>query len=390
MSKAFAWSPFPYAYFTLYFACIITPLVTNARPRWVFFAPILVLSGRLLYDGQAGYLTSTVWFACLPIASDFLLLTDVGRELYRVEDGSPRRPRRTQRLDEKPLLERLKWALDLFTNARGVGWAHAPRHLQIQAQSRAQDNSRAVFVVVQLVRLSGALILLDLATIHARWNPAFCGHLGLVRAGWVWRVVGTVGWAASAMAGLSLPHLAASIVAVGSGFSQPRDWPPLFGGLEDVASVRTFWARGWHQLLRRPLSAHGKFLATSILRLPPRSLASLCITISSAFLLSGLLHSLGERPSLQRLGYPGGRSGSLWFFGVQPVAIALETLVAVFFRRNPHHALTPGRRRILGSVWVLLWFALTLPLMQDPLLRSGELDPRVDASLVLVDLPRLG
>jgi hypothetical protein len=42
---------------------------------------------------------------------------------------------------------------------------------------------------------------------------------------------------------------AALTVAVG--IFEPKDWPPLMGGLETFTTVRETWGKFWHQLLRR-------------------------------------------------------------------------------------------------------------------------------------------
>ncbi|KAJ7065526.1 hypothetical protein C8F01DRAFT_1249088 [Mycena amicta] len=161
----------------------------------------------------------------------------------------------------------------------------------------------------------------------------------------------------------------------------PRDWPPVFGVWRIGRYGKCGSARGWHQLLRRlktkverlQPSADGKFLATSILRLPPRSLASLCITISSAFLIAFLSLPLPRRtPTPPAFGIPRRK---------KRVALVIRHPAGGQRTRDPRRCVLstkspscfhPGRRRILGSMWVLLWFALTLPMMQDPLLCSGS------------------
>ncbi|KAF7368734.1 BTB domain-containing protein [Mycena venus] len=373
----FVWRPFPYAYFTLYFGLIIFSLVAPSSPyRRLLFVPILLLTCRLLYDNEAGYLTSQLWFMTMLMASDYILLTDVQRELHQVPDAvDTRSPGITMRnIENAPLKTRIKWALQLFCNTRGVGWAHEPRFV---FASRAPPNtSRINFILQQLARLCLCLLLFDLANLHAQWNPAFSLRLGMVAAGWRWRLVGTVVWAVGAGTAILAAHCTLSILAVGLCLSRPQDWPPLFGSLGDVTSVRRFWSRGWHQLLRRSLCAHGKFISHTLLQLPPKSVAASCVQICSAFALSGLAHYLGES---MPIGF--GRSGSLIFFGLQPPAIALEVLFAALFQRVGIVLPSPVGKA-LGLAWVVGWFTLTLPIMQDPLLQTGEMESRVNISLI--------
>ncbi|KAJ7438511.1 hypothetical protein B0H11DRAFT_588204 [Mycena galericulata] len=285
-SHLFSWTPIPYAYLTLYLTILITSLATRPCPqRRLFFLPLLALTWRLLHDAQAGYITSMYWFTSLIMASDYLLLTDVQRELRQIHDSSDRRASRPiQNIEHAPFLERVNWAVHLFFNARGVGWAHEPRKA---LPSRAAPNTpRVKFIAEQTLRLGATLVLFDLVNLHVRWNPALGLRLGLASVGWTWRVIGTVGWAAGAFAGLASVHYTSSIVCVALGISLPQDWPPLFGRIADAASVRTFWARGWHQLLRRSLCAHGQFVSGTLMRLSPGSTASSCVQIVVAFLLS--------------------------------------------------------------------------------------------------------
>ncbi|KAF7309346.1 BTB domain-containing protein [Mycena indigotica] len=157
------------------------------------------------------------------------------------------------------------------------------------------------------------------------------------------------------MSVLSIPHLMLTITAVGFDTSRPlaRDWPPLFGMPEDLTNEADI-----------NISA-GPLPLTDV--------------ISTAFFLSGLVHQLGERVPLKRVSYgPGG--GSLLFFSLQPLAIGSETLVSLYFR---HISPSPAWCRALGTACVVAWFVLTLPIMQDPLLRTGEMDPKVNVSFVM-------
>jgi hypothetical protein len=77
-----------------------------------------------------------------------------------------------------------------------------------------------------------------------------------------------------------------------------------------------------------------------------------------------------------------GRSGSLIFFGIQPAAIALETLFVAFFGRAGV-VLPSALGKVLGLVRVVSWFTLTLPIMQDPLLQTGNMDSRLNVSLIM-------
>ncbi|KAJ6483624.1 membrane bound O-acyl transferase family-domain-containing protein [Mycena vitilis] len=352
--ETLAWQPSPHTYPILYIISLFTSLIIRPFPRRrLFFAPILVLTWRLLYDAEVGYLMSTAWFSYLIIASDYILVTNVQRELHQVPDSTDKRSlgNPIRNIENAPLKSRIQWALQLFFNARGVGWAHEPRCV---FSSRAPPNTpRIDFIARQVGSICANILLFDLANLHSHWNPGFSQHIGMVAAGWRWRVVGTAAWALGAASAMSAAHCAASILCVALGVSRPQDWPPLFGSLADAASVRTFWARGWHQLLRRSLCAHAKFISNKILRLPDGTVASSCTEICSAFALSGLVHYMGESVPMGH-----GHSGSLIFFGIQPAAIAFETLLRALFNRTGV-VLPTTARKALGYVWVFGWFVLT-------------------------------
>ncbi|KAJ6480277.1 membrane bound O-acyl transferase family-domain-containing protein [Mycena sanguinolenta] len=379
LQNIFVWRPFPWAYVAVYLGLLVSALTIRPSPyRRLIFLPVLFLTWRLLHDGQTGYLTSTFWFAYLLVASDYILLTDVQRELRQIPDAvDTRSPGITIANIEKASVGiRLKWALQLFFNPRGVGWAHEPRFAF--ASRSPPDTPRIKFIVRQLAHICVYLLLFDLGNLHARWNPGFSLRLGMVAAGWRWRVVGTVMWGITSCVGMSLAHCSASIVCVGLCLSRPQDWPPLFGDLMDAASVRTFWARGWHQLFRRFLCSHAKLFAGSkwVRNIAPDgSVGSSWMQMCSAFALSGLMHHLGESVPM---GF--WRSRSLMFFSIQPAAIALETLFALSCRRV---VVSSCAKKALGLVWVVAWFSITLPIMQDPLLQTGNMDSRVDVSLIM-------
>jgi hypothetical protein len=242
-ANIFLWEPFPYAHLALYLTLIITSLTAPPSPRRrLFFVPILLLTWRLVCDPQAEYLMCMFWFTCLIMASDYILLTDVQRELHQIPDSvDPRSPGITIRnIDKAPLKLRIQWALQLFFNPRGVGWAHEPRSA---ISARAPPNTpRTEFIARQLACICVSLLLFDLANLHWGWNPAFYMRIGMVSAGWKWRFVGATMWAVGSCSAMAMVNRSASILCVAVCVSRPQDWPPLFGDLADVASVRTFWA----------------------------------------------------------------------------------------------------------------------------------------------------
>jgi hypothetical protein len=151
-----------------------------------------------------------------------------------------------------------------------------------------------------------------------------------------------------------------------------------------------------------------------VLNLTPGSATARFLQLFGVFLLSGLLHAVAEAAVLRT---PAAGAGALMFFALQPAAIVLEGVVigvlqARFQRRKraetPPIANTdaegePGPTQLeaeqpqlgaerqqteeeptspwvkragyaLGYAWTLAWFAFTLPLWQDSLIRGGLMD----------------
>ncbi|KAF5361947.1 hypothetical protein D9756_002804 [Leucocoprinus leucothites] len=118
-------------------------------------------------------------------------------------------------------------------------------------------------------------------------NPAFQGKVSLREGGFVKQVVnvGLFWWtiASSQLFNYTL----SAILLVSLGIYEPYDWPSLYGRWSDAKSVRKFWGQTWHQLLRRPLQEHGKFIPERILGLAPGSIITSYFQLYTAFLLSG-------------------------------------------------------------------------------------------------------
>jgi len=99
--------------------------------------------------------------------------------------------------------------------------------------------------------------------------------------------------------------------------------------------------------------------------------------LSFAFFISAIIHHAGD---YMLLGYWGG--GSFTFFMLQPCAITFEELVIGFSRRAGIQ-FSSGLSRIIGLVWVGIWFAYTAPILLEPHLRAGFFEDANSVSLIL-------
>ncbi|KAL2844891.1 membrane bound O-acyl transferase family-domain-containing protein [Aspergillus pseudodeflectus] len=158
--------------------------------------------------------------------------------------------------------------------------------------------------------------------------------------------------------------------AVVLGDNHPEDWQPMFGSLRDAFSLRGFWGKFWHRLIRRPLID----FSTALLRLVSanpgkrRDIAFVCIV----FVLSGLVHVTMDIAFWAIAGAP---SFPLFlFFCKNVVAILLETIVVRYYRgyRRRHGRLAEWTwtvERALGYIWVFLFLCYASPPTFYPVLR---------------------
>ncbi|KAJ7506654.1 membrane bound O-acyl transferase family-domain-containing protein [Mycena galericulata] len=344
----------------------ILALVVKPSPyRRLLFLPLLLMSVYLM-SLSTGYPTldyciASAWFPYLFRASDFILLTDVQRELQMVKP-----PQSTDApIENAPLSRRISWAVQLFSSTRGLGWAHEPRFANPPHPS--PSTPRAAFVRGQLTQALVAAFLFEATNfVNMRYNNTamYAGGRGLGADGWVWRYQAVWAWSVPMAAVAIWGHCLNAAVSVGVGASDPEDWPPYMGSIALAWSVRNFWGRTWHQTMRRFLSAHGKFVAHRLLHLKPGSAASAYTQLYVAFLISGIMHYLPDYMALRHWG-----GGALRFFLLQAVAITLEECVQALARRL---GISPSLRwKAVGYLWVWSWFAFCLPIWQDPLLHAG-------------------
>ncbi|KAJ7034142.1 membrane bound O-acyl transferase family-domain-containing protein [Mycena alexandri] len=338
-------------------------LVVKPSPyRRLLFLPLLLMSPYLL-SLSTGYPTmdyciATAWFTYLFAASDFILLTDVQRELRIMKPSQ----RADEPIEHASLRRRIAWALKLFTSTTGVGWEHQPRYPLRPSPS----IPRRIFVRDQLLQalLTGATFEGVNYYFHTRHPSLYAGGPSLTSFGWLWRYQTIWAWSVPLAASSICVQSLSAAYSVGTGASGPEDWPPFMGSFALAWSVRNFWGRTWHQSMRRFLSAHGKFVAHKMLRLQPGTKASAYAQLYVAFLVSGTMHYLPEYMALRHWG-----GGALWFFLLQAVAITVEECAQGVGRWL---GITGGWKcKLVGYFWVWSWFAFCLPIWQDPLLHTG-------------------
>ncbi|KAJ7584636.1 membrane bound O-acyl transferase family-domain-containing protein [Mycena floridula] len=364
-------APFPNWLLPSYLILSFVPLfVRSSSCRRLFFIPITATTYYFLFHTTTGNITSDYGIACgwltlFFISSDFILLTDVQNELRSVK------PPQDKPVSQEGLWIRFNWAWDLFTSPRGVGWTHEPTVVLPPRPKRHK------FVIKQLARVAVLGVIFDLANWHNQYNPAyFRDGPSLTAYGWFWRYESIWGWVVQGYATMAIQNCFVSIMSVSLGRSDAEDWPWLFGSFLDAWTIRRFWGRTWHQILRRFVTAHGRFLSSRILGLARGTNLSAYVQLYTAFLLSATIHYLADYTVLRNWS-----GGGLKFFISQPLAITIEDGVIALGQRFGIKG-SSLLWRLLGYAWVWTWFAPVFPTWQDPLMTAGMMSEGANKSLI--------
>lgn len=124
------------------------------------------------------------------------------------------------------------------------------------------------------------------------------------------------------------------------------------------------------------LVSHANFLSRK-LNLTPRSQITKLFKFGVGFSISGFIHFAGDF-----MIFHSQEGGSIVFFVLQPFAIGFEEMITEVWRALGF-TLPPRISRMLGYVWVTIWFAYTLPIMVEPLLRVGFFESGPSFSVIL-------
>ncbi|KAF8173131.1 hypothetical protein K438DRAFT_1980986 [Mycena galopus ATCC 62051] len=325
--------------FPLFFALVF---IRDARIR-AFFFPLVIL-GVHYTTTASDEITLWTWCALLAtIACDLLIITDASKLCAPGQKTLPY---------DLPLGQRCKWALNLIISLRRIGWTREGSKNSSRPMESRPSVSRGNFLLHQLLEFGRVYLVMDIA--HAcmafaekfRDDPASSEiHRRL------FRIIHSLAALVAAWGFTGLGYLLVTIVAVGVIGSDPNSWTNnIHGSWADAYTIRTFWGRVWHQLLRRVVSAHGGFVAHDVLRLSPGTFLANNVARFAGFYTSGLIHSYGFHGSLKH------HWADVAFYIWQAAGIGLEELIM---------HVVPLRltktTRLLGYIWMLSWFSLTLP-----------------------------
>ncbi|KAF2636270.1 hypothetical protein P280DRAFT_473121 [Massarina eburnea CBS 473.64] len=171
---------------------------------------------------------------------------------------------------------------------------------------------------------------------------------------------------------LSLYHDCCAVVFIIIGLDESWEWPPFFGVISQVWSIRRFWNMFWHRVIYRSFSSHASIISRA-LGIRQNSQLARYVNAFLVFGLSAVMHSLISAKFGNRCAW--GRTMAYWT--MQPVAFILEHVVQSVW----HATLRRSVRRLLGNngllnvcerlvgyVWVVVWLLWEAPKRTFPLM----------------------
>ncbi|KAM0713939.1 hypothetical protein Q7P37_010902 [Cladosporium fusiforme] len=200
------------------------------------------------------------------------------------------------------------------------------------------------------------------------WIPSLNPH-PVTTDDLVSRAVGaTLGWFVVGRIMNDVGYRIISIIAVGIGLSAPEQWPPVFGSYSDCYTLRGYFGKFWHQLLRWPIQDVSVWITQDVLHIPRRSVLNRYAKISLFFFISGTLHLLLDTA----WGIPWQKSGSLQCFMILAMGIVVEDGVRAVWRRlmKRNTAAPPTMfERAVGYLWVWTSLVIVSPIFSFPMQR---------------------
>jgi hypothetical protein len=215
---------------TLSKCLIIMGVVVKPSPyRWMLWLLIAAINSYCYFGGPNDSLDNQLVYQIF-VALDYILLTDVQRELRQVGQREV--------ISNSRLWVRLQWGLQLLLAGRGVGWAHEPNFIL----PSHPNLTHAQFIKSRLLQLAVTVLQNDIVFTLASTDPGFAKEAPpFNQQPLSWRLWAVAVFWFKAKSFLNLLYIALGLVSVGTGLSEPNLWPDAFGKWTDAYTVRRFW-----------------------------------------------------------------------------------------------------------------------------------------------------
>jgi hypothetical protein len=103
------------------------------------------------------------------------------------------------------------------------------------------------------------------------------------------------------------------------------------------------------------------------------------VQLFAAFFLSGMIHYVGQYMLLRDYPHPLPK-GPIIFFLAQAAVITLEDIAVA---AGKELGLKSRVWKVVGHVWVLTWFTLSVPVWMDPQIAAGFMDLKSRGGMTL-------
>ncbi|KAG7094558.1 hypothetical protein E1B28_005386 [Marasmius oreades] len=276
---------------------------------------------------------------------------------------------------DAPFTTRLQEGIRLMSSPRGIGWSHEPTHAL--RPSPHPSTTRTQFVVRQLfhalVYLS-ALSLIGSTYIQQQSCFKYGGpSAGDPMYGLTRRSLNVIAFGVCAVSLLSMLYCVVTATVVAFRMATPQECPPFFGSPVHSSTLRGFWGKTWHQLLRSVVSPYGRSLAGGVLRFQQGSIPYSLIQCYTAFFITGLLHEISDTMTRQPEDRTLGFGSSLTFFLLQPVGITIESVV-IYIYQSQFRGGSKSWEKFVDFVWVASWLVWCGPIFIDAIVSSRLTD----------------
>ncbi|KAJ6028195.1 hypothetical protein N7540_003771 [Penicillium herquei] len=274
---------------------------------------------------------------------------------------------------------RVYYAIGLFTQPRGINtpWQvkNTPPHPAYYTRRNFKEPPRKRFLIRQLAIAVWQYLALDCFStialqqaLEQRENnplpPTVQWDLSTEQ--WIERIISNLvaGFIVSRML-IDFYHRAFSVILVALGLESPANCPPLFGRAADAGSLRGFWGKFWHQLVRQPFGSVSSFITCDILGLPPKSTIEQYTSVLLVFFFSGGLHVILDIVQ----GIPGEESGAMLLFMTAGLGLMIEDGIKDLWRKISASRKAGGSRnkdtpmplwqKVVGFMWAMVWLGIT-------------------------------
>lgn len=169
---------------------------------------------------------------------------------------------------------------------------------------------------------------------------------------------------------LCLYHDTLAIVFLVLGVDESWEWPPLYGNILEVYTMRRYWNMFWQRCFYKSASSHAALISKHVFGVQSRTVFSRILNGLLVFGISAVMHSMVETKMGNQCAW--GRSMGYWL--LQPVGFAIEGVVQFFWakirRRTARFLgirLVNAFERLVGYAWVCAWLMWDRPKNAFPL-----------------------